>query len=192
MTPDQVVVGFGCPRAGTTFLGKCLEHLKAPAWKLSENVAMHPCNSTRGLLDLEEWFGAKRLVLIRIARDPLEIVESFLAARQMRTKNPGIARKTDREVVAYIRSESESVAMQAVVLRAPLVTIRYEELRSGVVRGMPEVPGARSFVAALANAGQDSVRVGRMSEGLGRVSTDEERAYFESRLRRVRDREGYR
>ena len=37
----------------------------------------------------------------------------------------------------------------------------------------------------------ESVRDGRLARGLGRVSTGDEREFFESRLRKIIRREGY-
>ena len=200
---NTVVIAFGCPRAGTTFLQKAVEGLSgAFAFKMAEWTPLHPCKSDRGLLDISRLFSTRELILVRIYRDPLEIAESFLAARTKKAgdKFLGIARHTDREVSKYICDESENVFRQKALLRerknTRLIEVRYESLATS--------EGRKKFTAALApfsrgegfrktldTFGKRPVRAGRMTLGLGRVSTKNERLYFESRLKEVRKREGY-
>jgi hypothetical protein len=193
------VIGFGCPRSGTTFLAHVLSGLKG-SWstKLTENTAMHPCQSTRGLLDLADLAGSKPVALVRIVRNPLEVADSFLAARM--GGGMGLARNTDRDIALWIRGESESVAMQRpLLLERPNVhwlEVRYEDLAAK--------PGRRAFIEDMRSYGADAVfrdrldefgknpiRPGRLSAGVERAATDDEAAYFRRTLRCVMDREGY-
>jgi len=57
--------------------------------------------------------------------------------------------------------------------------------------GIGDTQATSELMARLDTYGKKPVRSGRMSEGLGRVSTDEELADFTSQLTKVIAREGY-
>lgn len=152
---------------------------------------MHPCRSTEGLREIARWL--EEVVFIRIKRDPLEIAESFVAARSFREANPGIARHDDHDVVRFIRSESENVAAQRSFIDP--IEVRYEDFAAWSFNRLIElgfdVTPIYDYIRDT--YGSQPVRHGRLSVGRSgeRFTSDEERTYFESRLRSVAAREGY-
>lgn len=204
------VVSFGCPRSGTTFLHHCLCGLSdgaASVLKLTESNGLHPAQSRTGLWELARLFRGNRLALVRIVRRPADIAESFLAARQaaLRVSMPGLARNSDGDIARWVREESTSVMCQRpMVAEEPhvlFVEVRYESLaddraRRGLVADLGRTPIEDSaaldrVLERLRAFGTGPVRKGRLSEGLGRISTDEEREYFDTRLATITKREGY-
>lgn len=201
------VVSFGCPRSGTTFLFSCLQSLpSAFVTKLPEWAGLHPCQSSTGLLQLADVVtSGRRLVLVRIKRNPMDIVESFLAARrpEFGDGGAGIARHTDREIVAFVRTESTSLTKQRVLIgekrHVRLVEVKYEDLARpdgqaafiSRIRKATSLKGVEDLKRALQTFGKKPVRKGRLSTGIGRSSTAEQRSYFRSRLSATMEREGY-
>jgi hypothetical protein len=204
---DTVVVGWGCPRAGTTFLQRALQRLGGCfSFKLAEYVKMHPGNSTSGLIDIVALLGdCKKVVLVRIVRHPMETVESYLAARLPkadRKRSMGIARNADRQIQGNIKRESESFAQQRVLLRenpkVKLVVVKYEDLMTAkgqaqFVKDLQPYSNPKAFADFLATFGKKPVRWGRLEMGMAgqKVSTPEERDYFLRGLRPTIKREGY-
>ena len=200
MSIDTVALSFGCPRSGTTWMRKVCERMdKVLAWKLSENAPLHPCHSANGLLHLVESLHKRRLVMIRTVRNPLEIAESFAAARtkKLRSKTPGLARNSDWDVVNWIRSESDGYWLQAEDL--DVIEVRYEDMgdpkkRDAVAVKVAKIIGtdeAAHFRRGLDTFGGSPARVGRLSEGIGRVLSKDQRAWYAEQLADVMEREGY-
>lgn len=205
----KIAIGFGCPRSGTTFLHHCLQALepKVLVVKLTEGRALHPAQSRDGLLELARLLKDHRLLLARSVRHPLDVVESFLAARKgpLRQKMLGIARNDDGEVAHWIREESRSVLVQRPLLaeqkHCTFLQVRDREMATAKGRDRiaqqvgkslkADAAALARFRARLDEYGTKPVRPGRLMAGLGRVSTDEERAYFETRLAAIVAREGY-
>lgn len=204
-----IVVSFGCPRSGTTFVHVALRALEPDAVvvKLSETNGLHPAQSRDGLITLARLLRGHRLLLVRTVRDPAEIVESFLAARTpagLAAGMDGLARNSDADVCRWVREESESWSAQRRLVQeerhAHFVEVRYEDLadpkaRETLVADVAESIGsagrAEVFLARLEEFGGRPTRNGRLSLGLARVSTDAERAYFARALRATSLREGY-
>lgn len=200
-----VVFAFGCPRSGTTFLYRALATMRAAiVAKIHEGSVLHPCQSDRGLVELSRLFRNQSVTLVRIRRHPLEIAESFVAARDDRTFGPemeGIASHSDRAVVAFVQSESEAVDAQRDHFAASdhrLVEVRYEDLSEPSMREQlagetTRTPADNRRVReALARFGTAPARAGRLSAGLGSVLSDAQRAAFRAELADVIEREGYR
>lgn len=208
----QCVVGFGCPRAGTTFLRTAIERMTGLlAFKMNEHSALHPCNSRTGLLDLAKTLHQKRFAYVRIKRHPREIVESFLYARHPDAEPHlrGIARNTDERIVEWIVSESEAVAAQRGATipgthrRLAMVEVRYEDLGDRLYRvdvgarlkytGAVDTRQASEFVAGLDRFGKRAARHGRLAGGVAGESfmSTAEDAWFGDRLAAVCEREGY-
>ena len=203
------VISFGCPRSGTTFMLHCLQALEpaATVLKLTESNRLHPAQRRLGLWDLARLYRGRPLVFVRTVRHPHDIAESFLAARtpELRGKMPGIARNSDGDIAHWIREESTSVMVQRPTLaeepHVMLLEVRYESLdndhaREGLIADLRKAPledqeALEGVLARLREFGQAAVRPGRLSKGMGIVSTPEEREYFRTRLRAVTRREGY-
>ena len=203
---DTIVVNFGSPRSGTTFMEKTLRSLQGVlSVKLHEFLLQHPCQSRDGLLDLAHFFNRRRLVIIRTVRHPLEIAESFVALRSQNEDTFVHRKKTDAEVVQFINMESVNVRRQSAKLLESLpdrfIEIRYEDIpdpkKAGsfvdeVVRHLPhQKQNHANLTTALKNFGKVPVRGGRLSRGLGRVMAQEQREWFRERLGDVIRREGY-
>lgn len=212
MAVETIVVAFGAPRSGTTFLRTCVEALRDPfAFKLNEHAAFHPCRSDSGLLDLEKALHQKRVAFVRIVRDPLEIARSFVFARREEASRllGGIGRNSDERVVEWIRSESRSVAAQrGARLRGRaggtlrILEIRYERLAERAYReevadrlratNVIDDDDRKRFFVALGNFGRKPARAGRLSFGFdGDPLSKKERDFFERALADVRKAEGY-
>lgn len=207
----RVVVGFGCPRAGTTFLRQCLESINGSfAFKMNEHAAMHPCNSTTGLLDLEKLWHSHNTAFVRIKRHPMEIVRSFVAARDPKARPHvgGVGANTDADIVEWVESESLSVSMQEGAplhvrpdKRLHIVTIRYECLSDPAYRGQvaDEIVAvkalgredARAFEDALGGFGTAIARPGRLSLGVDAKFEPGREEWFRQRLAETIEREGY-
>lgn len=208
---QHVVVNFGSPRSGTTWMERCLLELKAPifTFKLAEGRILHPCQSKDGLLELAMILRHKHLTIIRTVRDPLEIAESFIAMRKL-AKHGALRKFTDAKAVEFITTESKNVAAQRGELKSSpewkhegrqFFEVHYERMAEEGYRA----DFARRLTAALPDSeenhqrmlkafdgyGKHPVRPGRLASGLGRMTTVKERAWFRVQLAAVIEREGY-
>lgn len=208
---DTILVGFGCPRAGTTFLESCLRSIpgRVLAFKMNEHVSFHPCRSASGLLEFERAFHAHRCVFVRIVRDPLEIARSFVFTRRRAAAFGGLARNSNERIVKWIWSESHNVRWQRSQTlhgrtsgRLTIVTVRYEDLAArgyreelaDVIAGTARLSEVqqRAFFVALGDFGRRSKRPGRLSFGFeDDPLTEDELDYFTRELAAIRKREGY-
>lgn len=134
MSVNAVVVNYGCPRSGTTFMRHILKRLSGVfAFKLAEGRVLHPCQSGDGLVELHKILRHKRLVLVRTVRHPLELAESFVALRDPRLHEAGgvpenLAKFSDERAVEFVRLESENTARQrAALLDPPYVHEGFDE-----------------------------------------------------------------
>jgi len=210
---QQAIINFGAPRSGTTFMQLCLKRLPdILAMKLPEMRKLHPAKSADGLIELARWFSGLGwdLTFVRTVRHPVEIVESFEAARfhpALKDEVAGLARNTDADVLRWIRSESEGFHAQCETLRqlhdtsrkvrrpVQIVEVRYENLASEAQRGAyarliaPNHP--QVLEEAFAEFGRTPARTGRLSHGIGRMLNGDRRAWFEKELADVIEREGY-
>lgn len=205
-----IIISFGCPRSGTTFLARCLSPLLGVfAFHLPDGAKLHPCKSQEGLIQLDALFWSHRAIFVRIYRSPLEIVESFLALRQLK---PGIARAkdTDQRIVRWIMNEHVNVAGQRQILRARqknwerhyLVEVRYEALaRERGRRAFTKKLGAllprrrmnqERLLEQLDTFGGKPANLGRLKTQMkGSLMTPSEREYFTEQLRPVMEAGGY-
>lgn len=200
MTGAPIVINFGAPRSGTTWMWRCTKAMGVFAWKLTENSAFHPCWSDSGLTELVKSLHKHPTVVIRTVRHPLEIAESFAATRTdaLRAHTPGLAQNDHDDVVRWIRSESEGFHKQTAIARE-VIEARYDDMpdpayRSRLVERVREGLGSeagKKLRRALDTFGGSPARKGRLSAGLGRVLTDEEREWYREQLADVIEREGF-
>ena len=206
MAVDTVVVNFGSPRSGTTFMEKCLLSLRGVLTvKLPEGRLLHPCQSVDGLVDMCHWFQHRKLILIRTIRHPLEIAESLVALRTQSPHHGALWKKTDDWVVRIISAESERVLEQRPKLLAlpygRFIEVHYEDLAdpervdafvTDVVHSLPDMELNRvNLTRALGTFGKIPVRNGRLARGLDRAMEPEQREWFRRQLTGVIKREGY-
>ena len=200
---NTIIINFGAPRSGTTFMQLCLKRLdNIITLKLPEMRSFHPCKSKTGLLELARWLKWSHLdlTMVRTIRHPLELVESFEAARfhpDLRDRVGGLAKNTDANVCRWIRSESENYHDQAEALRelCRVVEVRYEALadKEQAKQYARQIYGNKDqvLIEAFDGFGGTAVRSGRLMFGIGKVLTDDRRAWFEKELWDVIQREGY-
>lgn len=204
MATTEIIVSFGAPRSGTTFMRHCLKAMaNVFVTKLPEGRVLHPCISPDGLIELSHWLQHENLTLVRTVRHPVEIAASFVALRrpELAAGTPNLAGKSDDWIVERLRSESQNVAAQHEFLRSEyphhrFIEISYEGLaveahREEFAATITKGVNRRKLREALATFGTKPVHQGRLSEGLGDVLTPAQRAWFTSCLRPVIEREGY-
>ena len=205
-----VVISFGCPRSGTTFLARCLSPLLGVfAFHLPDGGKLHPCKSREGLIQLDALFWSHRAIFVRIYRSPLDIVESFLALRELK---PDIARArdSDQRIIRWITNEHANVAEQRPVLRTHqknwephhLVEVKYEALAGDKGRrAFAETLGAllprrranqQRLLDQLETFGDKPANLGKLKARMsGSVMTPRQRAYFTEHLRYIIEAGGY-
>ena len=218
MSIKTIVINYGSPRSGTTFLSHVFDQLSDSvlAFKLTEARILHPCQSEDGLIELHTLLRKKHVVLVRTVRHPMEVAESFLALQNPATwppdaKRPGLANFTNARFAGFVTRESENTALQRPALLAPdyrhrglsFIEIRYEDLADGagqeefarlVAEKLPEPDtNFQILVDALRDYGENPVGVGRLFAGGGVVEPmgERERSWFAARLAGVAEREGY-
>lgn len=200
------VFTFGCPHSGTTYLWKMIDEIFRPAIAKNEVVVtrikeanfVHPCRSTEGLIGLSQLLDGS--LFIRIVRDPVEIVESFYAKRDARSKNPFRGVNDDDRIIEFIESERINVDRQIRFAKEHdipfrLIEVSYEQLGTGtgkrdfadaLVKEIPVVPNLFSETVGYLKKTWNVVpaREGRLSLGITeRLASDEMR----SRARELRD-----
>lgn len=208
-----VVLTFGCPRSGTTYMAKSMECLNGvETQKLKEIARLHPCLSRDGLLRLSEVFCETRLVLVRTVRHPLDVVRSFYALRKIEERG-GVGRNGDQRIYHFIRSESESTNEQIQRIRydkpwclydVHVIEAKYEcladpDARIGFIRDLCELlPNERENRQALENhfkatfgKREAAAREGRLKSGTGVVLDKARKAWWEENLHHILTREGY-
>ena len=105
MKPAMIVINYGCPRSGTSFVDNMLEagtgyfHTK-----LREFDHLHPVNSDDGLWNLASVFSKRFLLFVRIVRNPIDIFESWY-----HRKGECIG---DKQMYTWIENESVNTALQ--------------------------------------------------------------------------------
>ena len=216
MSTSTVVVNYGAPRSGTTFMRDLLHKLGAGilAFKLAEGRLLHPCKSKDGLSEFHKMLSFKRLVLIRTVRDPMEIVASFIALRNPKLWKKGakpinVAKFSDEKIVSFVTLESEYTALQRPMLLDPpyvhkgldFIEVRYEDLADEAKRKAFAERVAGNLPAPEANLGRlirGFESWGKTPVGPGRLRTSDTepmdtdtRAWFAAQLSGVIEREGY-
>ena len=85
MSVDAVLVNYGCPRSGTTWMAKVLAAVDDVfSFKLAEGRVLHPCQSENGLIELS------KILRFRRVRIDLGVVDVDIAGlRQQRVREPG-------------------------------------------------------------------------------------------------------
>ena len=209
-----VVISFGCPRSGTTFICALLVMGEGYSYGLlDETRLMHPVNSPIGLLELATIFRTQRVIFVRAVRHPLEIAESCCFLRREGGEGEGgpttyAGRQTDQQIVTIIRKEYDGFAGQAAKvlsagakLQYPPVIIqaRLEEFAvqphpmfAGLLPLLPdnEANAALPTIAAE-RYGTVPSRWGRLKANVGAVMTTEQRAWFADTLGDVITAQGY-
>lgn len=209
---SRAVVGFGCPRSGTTFLQKALRSLRGVyTAKLVEHAKIHPCHSENGLINLAGNLRSPGVTFVRIVRHPIEVADSFVATRssELTDLTGTIPKYSDDVIVRWITSESENSTAQrpwfgqGETHGSRWVEVRYENLATeegqtlfveAVCRDLtePEENAARLSKALEAFGDPDeAANYGRLSHGVDWAMNDEQAAWFLEKLASVMEREGY-
>lgn len=214
MAVDHIVINYGSPRSGTTFMWKCLGALQgALTFKLAEGRVLHPCQSKDGLVELCKILRFRKVILIRTIRHPLEIAESLVALRDPRMwegKRPSnISKFTDKRAVEFITLESKNTERQRPTLLRPhfevnalhFIEVRYEDLadpekRKAFIRevtsSLPDPERNFELLSrTLGGFGTTPVRRGRLAAKWTKTMDPKLRSWFERELREVILREGY-
>lgn len=208
--PHTVIVSFGCPRSGTTFLAHSLSALQGVfAFRLADGSMLHPSKSTTGLEAVDCLFYDQRLIFVRIIRSPMEIVESFL---HLRNSLPSVARAQDADamIVRWIVNERVNVRAQRDGLtlerddwqRHSFLEVRYEDIgtKSGrkvfadeLAALLPDAQANRTLLLdRLGLFGRRKISYGRMKAGISRsVMTADQREYFLEHLGGTMESDGY-
>lgn len=129
----KVVVTFGCPRSGTTFMEYLFAGGSYLPIKLTEGNLLHPCKSDNGLYMIKVLFHKHKVLFIRSIRNPYEIYNSFRAARQDHYSNDGVGRNSDERIFKFIHNESNNVLAQKHwfekhKVEYDLIEVKYESL----------------------------------------------------------------
>jgi hypothetical protein len=109
---DSIILNYGCPRTGTTFVNQMLSRgVGLIAGKIAEGHSYHPIHSDHGLLNLSYTFQRCNLVFVRTIRDPIKIFESFYHARKVQMGNLG--KVGDDSIKRMIESEEINTLKQS-------------------------------------------------------------------------------
>lgn len=207
------IVTFGCPRAGTSYIQKALTYVPAVhVYKLREDNPLHPSKSNMGLIGLARMI-TDHLVFVRIKRNPMEIVESFVATRSAVRVGGTLHLNTDEKIVEWVVSESEGTHYQRQSveygsrkgqIKWRFVEVRYESLvtEQGVSSFCNEVYGhipeacsleaMKQYILKSFGNRRASVMAGRLSQGVvDSVLSEEQKVFFKERLAAVAIIEGY-
>jgi len=212
-----VVVSFGCPHSGTTYMMKLLErgkgYLYFPLREIHEDI--HPATSKTGLLTLIKFFNYAGYdhLFVRTKRDPLDIFESFYAKKYYNKKN------LDEKIYDFIFNESLNVYDQKQSFkkcvkegrikylgkRFNLVEVKYEDLYDvnkqrrfiqEIVSYLSERKMNQSLLLSYLNNtfGKKSkaIRKGKLSMGIEKnLVSEAKRKEIRKKLKEVFKREGY-
>jgi len=210
-----IILPFGAPRSGTTFLDRALHQIKgAVVSRFREPMFFHPAKSKTGMLGLAQVFAEHHLVFVRIVRHPIEVAESFVAARTVLKLSDGLARNSDKSIVEWIACEAENFWAQMRFMRNPeggwakvpwrVVQVRFEDLgspagrasfvwwlRDALPSGFDLKPVVR-YIEKNWGKPERAVRPGRLSAGVQEsVLTPEQRKFFERELAWTAELNGY-
>jgi len=212
---QTIIISFGCPRSGTTFLARCLSSLVGVfSFHLPDGAKLHPSKHKDGLIQLDALFWNHRTIWVRIVRHPMDIVESFLALRMV-TPDAARAMDKDPQIVQWIVNEHKHVRVQRKLLKLQnpawephhLIEVRYEVLAHPEGREafaeelaalLPDhtenlqhlLGELATFSVKPANMGKlRAIRMDKLKNGP--VMTPAERVYFEKELATVIIESGY-
>ncbi len=177
----RLIFSFGCPRSGTTLLKTILGDVTDSHQKISEGSPFHPCQSDLGLLDIRRLFRDHETKFVRIVRDPMQVAESFVAARSdvFGDEMEGLRKHSDQKVVEFVLGEFYGVNVQREALGDSLVELSYDMMSN---EEYPAYAEEESGIEGLARAIRDRwgqpVRPGRLSHGVEVEMTPAQRHYF--------------
>jgi len=212
-----IVLPFGAPRSGTTFLHRAfllkVKDVFVPD-KFRESYAFHPCRSNRGLMGLAQLFVKQHLVFVRILRHPMSCVESFVATRKHVRIRGSLSLNDDEAVVRWLNDETRNFHHQMRYMKEAkggwetipwrVVQVKYESLF--------DPRGVRKFIKRLAKVLPESVSLkslechinknfgvptaaaiaGRLESGIDfSVLTPVQRQFFVEELRSTAAMNGY-
>jgi len=213
----KLIVAFGCPRSGTTFLLRALETLGAlnvHVLRASEFWKCHPCRSDLGLVGLAQLFHEHQIVFVRIKRHPLDVARSFMAVRKGLVRmGGGLGLNTPERVSQWIHQESEGFWKQVELVQSwpkdaktkfpfRVLEIKYEHLGIGSVLHQYSLwlnsnlhinpYPFEDFVASNWKKPKKAAIAGRLRSGVSNeVLTPDELQFFRRELKDVCEREGY-
>ena len=212
---NTVILPFGCPRAGTSYLDKAVRNLKAvDVMAFREYHSFHPCKSDEGMIGLARLFRRHDLIFVRIKRHPMEIAESFVATRLDSVRIGGfLPFNSNERVVKWIKDGIENFHLQMKVAEVndkkrpfpwKVVQVRYEDLGTpkgrddfvealdvAIRAGYCSIDSLRRFLDNTFGKKKHAVIAGRLRSGLGCVLSEEERVFFKSELQGVIEQDGY-
>lgn len=172
---NRIIICYGVPRSGTTYLLKLLENSEHKVYKLPETVINHPCNSDYGLTSSKKLLGDD-VEFVRIHRSPTEIFKSFVAARMIVSESgmdamDGIANNTDEHIIKMILHEANNSRIQY-RLGLDIVNLDYANMNPTVLENKFGVDVANYHAN---NFKVNPVRGGRLSYGVEVDLTSEQK-----------------
>lgn len=139
--PELFIFSYGAPRSGTTFIQYVLNQGRGYYYnKLKEQYKLHPCNSSDGLIQLQQAITGMNqdVVFIRTYRHPFKIFESFKYARIWEQEKfgadkvgpgvGGLSSWTDEFIIDRMLNEYRNTMAQS--KKVKIAEIRYEGLYS--------------------------------------------------------------
>lgn len=201
---SAVVLGYGCPRSGTSYLKILLKNgIGFMSDKIREADRVHPCRTKYGLAYTAQLLRDQKLLLVRIVRNPIDVFESFYAWRL----NPDRPTQSDERIYKFIRNESDNTQHQLtgekIIWPITLEKIKYEDLahkagqeefvnRLCTYIPYPEKNRKKLCAYLYETFGKVSCRWGKLAAGMKeQLVSDSKRKEIYKELREVFDREGY-
>lgn len=125
---NTIILNYGCPRTGTTFVNQMLSQGAGfITGKIAEGHSYHPIRSKHGLLNLAYTFQKYNLIFIRTIRNPINIFESFYHAKQMKIE--GLDGQEYSSIKKIIESEEANTKIQSIE-NIKIITLDFDKLIS--------------------------------------------------------------
>jgi hypothetical protein len=208
MTFTNFIVSFGMPRSGTTLLEQMFLQGKGYFYhKLAEGNALHPMQSTNGLITLAHAFRLAPKLFVRTVRHPVDLIESRLCMSY-----DNLVEHLDSAKLKHwmddIRRESNNYYTQLELFQSSsfdirnlcMVMVYYEEL--GTEKGRKDffnrlrdfLPDEKTNIEILQSFLETTwgnpVRPGRLSRGRKKILSDNIRNEIKNKLSDIIEKEG--
>lgn len=179
MIKNTIILSYGCPRTGTTFVNHMLgQGLDIITGKIAEGHASHPIKSNHGLLNLSYTFQKYNLVFVRTIRDPINIFESFYHAKSMKIE--GLDNQDYSSIKKLIETEEINTKNQSKE-GINIVTINFdklgetdyakEKIHDIICNTKDSVKNIEIYLEFIKNKyNKNPIRQGRLSDNLRKVS----------------------
>jgi hypothetical protein len=208
-----MVIVYGCPRAGTTWLTKIFLH-NAKNYEIERMghwCPLHPCQSDNGLIGIARLLTVRRLAIVRIIRNPIQVIYSWRYTQQHAEDemNCGIACYDDKRFLSVIVNEHWNTKRQLEQIqkegwwkrphKVSFLRVSYEDLLDGgrdLIFQFKRLrwPDADLLKGSIDRFHRNPVRHGRMEDGKAKepIIDDEALGWFLDRgVREVQSDMGY-